>query len=111
MSLDIINTDKLAVFYQDARRFSVTIRAPDINRSQADFDVENGEVLYALGAIRNVGFEAMHSVVRAREEGGLFTDLFDFLERIDPRAVNRRAIENLAKAGAFDPIHPNRTPD
>ncbi len=108
MSLDMINTDKLAVFYQDARRFGVTIRAPDINRSQADFDVENGEVLYALGAIRNVGFEAMMSVVRAREEGGLFTDIFDFLERIDPRAVNKRAIENLAKAGAFDTIHPNR---
>ena len=108
MSLDIINTDKLAVFYQDARRFNITIRPPDINRSQADFDVENGEVLYALGAIRNVGFEAMLSVVRAREEGGLFTDLFDFLERIDPRAVNKRAIENLAKAGAFDSIHPNR---
>jgi DNA polymerase-3 subunit alpha len=108
MSLDIINTDKLAVFYQDARRFGVTIRPPDINRSQADFDVENGEVLYALGAIRNVGFEAMLSVVKAREEGGRFADLFDFLERIDPRAVNKRALENLAKAGAFDSIHPNR---
>jgi DNA polymerase-3 subunit alpha len=109
MSLDIANTDKLAVFYQDARRFGVTIVPPDINRSQADFDVENGEVLYALGAIRNVGFDAMQSVVAAREAGGRFADLFDFLERIDPRAVNKRAIENLAKAGAFDSIHPNRT--
>ncbi len=109
MSLDIVNTDKLAVFYQDARRFGVTIRPPDINRSQADFDVENGEVLYALGAIRNVGFDAMLSVVKVREEGGPFVDLFDFLERVDPRAVNKRAIENLAKAGAFDSIHPNRT--
>ncbi|MGN6424935.1 MAG: DNA polymerase III subunit alpha [Asticcacaulis sp.] len=108
LSLDITNTDKLAVFYQDARRFGVTIRPPDINRSMADFDVEDGEVLYALGAIRNVGFEAMQSVVQAREEGGKFTDLFDFLERIDPKAVNKRAIENLAKAGAFDSIHPNR---
>ncbi len=108
MSLDITNTDKLAVFYQDARRFGVTIRPPDINRSMADFDVEGGEVLYALGAIRNVGFEAMQSVVQAREEGGRFIDLFDFLERIDPKAVNKRAIENLAKAGAFDSIHDNR---
>ncbi|ESQ75400.1 DNA polymerase III subunit alpha [Asticcacaulis sp. AC402] len=107
-SLDIANTDKLAVFYQDARRFGVTIRPPDINRSMADFDVENGELLYALGAIRNVGFEAMLSVVQAREEGGKFTDLFDFLERIDPKSVNKRAIENLAKAGAFDSLHPNR---
>ena len=108
LSLDITNTDKLAVFYQDARRFDVVIRPPDINRSMADFDVENGEVLYALGAIRNVGFEAMLSVVQAREEGGKFTDLFDFLERIDPKSVNKRALENLAKAGAFDSIHPNR---
>ncbi len=108
MSLDIANTDKLAVFYQDARRFGVTIRPPDINRSMADFDVENGEILYALGAIRNVGFEAMQSVVQVREEGGRFVDLFDFLERIDPKAVNKRAIENLAKAGAFDSIHENR---
>jgi DNA polymerase-3 subunit alpha len=109
LSLDIANTDKLAVFYQDARRFGVTIRPPDINRSMADFDVENGEILYALGAIRNVGFDAMQAVVRAREEGGRFVDIFDFLERIDPKAVNKRALENLAKAGAFDEIHPNRT--
>ena len=109
MSLDITNTDKLAVFYQDARRFGITIVAPDINRCKADFDVENGEILYALGAIRNVGFEAMLSVVQTREEGGRFTDIFDFLERIDPKSVNKRAIENLAKAGAFDSIHPNRS--
>lgn len=109
MSLDIANTDKLAVFYQDARRFGITIKAPDINTSMADFDVENGEILYALGAIRNVGFEAMQSVIETRERDGKFTDIFDFLERIDPKAVNKRAIENLAKAGAFDSIHPNRS--
>ncbi|WP_296816127.1 DNA polymerase III subunit alpha [Brevundimonas sp.] len=108
MSLDISNTDKLAVFYQDARRFEVTVRPPDINRSMADFDVEDGEILYALGAVRNVGMEAMKSVVEARQASGPFTDIFDFLERMDPRAVNKRALENLARAGAFDSIHPNR---
>ena len=108
MSLDMSNTDKLAVFYQDAKRFGVRVRAPDINRSQADFDVEEGEVLYALGAIRNVGLEAMRSLVETREAGGAFVDIFDFLERIDPKAVNKRALENLARAGAFDSIHPNR---
>ncbi|OYW24434.1 MAG: DNA polymerase III subunit alpha, partial [Caulobacter sp. 12-67-6] len=102
------NTDKLAVFYQDARRFNVKVRAPDINRSGCDFEVEDGEVLYALGAIRNVGMEAMRHVVEVREEGGPFTCLFDFLERIDPKSVNKRAIENLARAGAFDRLHPNR---
>jgi DNA polymerase-3 subunit alpha len=108
MSLDIANTDKLAVFYQDARRFGVKVRAPDINRSKADFDVEDGEVLYALGAVRNVGLEAMKHVVEVREAGGAFRDLFDYLERIDPKCVNKRALENLARAGAFDSLHPNR---
>jgi DNA polymerase-3 subunit alpha len=108
MSLDISNTDKLAVFYQDAKRFGVKIRPPDVNRSGADFEVEEGEVLYALGAIRNVGVEAMRHLVAVREEGGPFTDLFDFAERVDPRHVNKRALENLARAGAFDTIHPNR---
>jgi DNA polymerase-3 subunit alpha len=108
MSLDIANTDKLAVFYQDARRFQVKVRAPDINRSKADFDVEDGEVLYALGAVRNVGLEAMRHLVEVREAGGKFTSLFDFLERIDPRAINKRALESLARAGAFDALHANR---
>jgi DNA polymerase-3 subunit alpha len=108
MSLDLSNTDKLAIFYQDARRFEVKVAAPDINRSSADFDVEDGRVLYALGAIRNVGLQAMEHVVEVRREGGAFLDLFDFLERIDPKAVNKRALENLARAGAFDSIHPNR---
>ncbi len=108
MSLDLSNTDKLAVFHQDARKFDVTVRAPDVNVSGADFEVENGEVLYALGAIRNVGLEAMKHLVAVREEGGPFRDIFDFVERIDPKQVNKRAIENLARAGAFDSIHKNR---
>lgn len=108
MSLDISNTDKLAIFSQDAKRFRVTVRPPDINQSCADFEVENGEVLYALGAIRNVGHQAMEHVVEVRAQGGPFKDLYDFLERIDPRIVNKRALENLARAGAFDSIHPNR---
>ncbi len=108
MSLDLSNTDKLAIFAQDARRFGVTIRPPDVNRSSADFEVENGEVLYALGAIRNVGEQAMAHVAEVRRTGGAFQDLFDFLERIDPKFVNKRALENLARAGAFDSIHPNR---
>ncbi len=112
MSLDLSNTDKLAVFYQDAKRFDVPVLPPDINRSSADFDVAweegRGSVLYALGAIRNVGLEAMRHVIEVRETGGRFADIFDFLERVDPRSVNKRALEGLAKAGAFDSIHPNR---
>ncbi|MBB5745751.1 DNA polymerase III subunit alpha [Brevundimonas variabilis] len=112
MSLDLSNTDKLAVFYQDARKFDVPVRSPDVNLSSADFDVAwsegQGAVLYALGAIRNVGLEAMRHVVEVRETGGRFVDIFDFLERVDPRSVNKRALEGLAKSGAFDSIHPNR---
>jgi DNA polymerase-3 subunit alpha len=108
MSLDIANTDKLSVFYQDAKRFGVVIRPPDVNRSGADFEVEDGEVLYALGGIRNVGLQAMEHVVAVRREGGPFRDIFDFVERVDPKHVNKRTFETLARAGAFDSIHPNR---
>jgi DNA polymerase-3 subunit alpha len=108
MSLDISNTDKLAVFYQDAKRQGVKIRPPDVNRSFADFEVEDGEVLYALGGIRNVGLQAMEHVAQVRSEGGPFRDLFDFVERVDPRQVNKRCFETLARAGAFDSIEPNR---
>ena len=104
MSLDISNTEKLAVFYHDARRFGVTVRPPDVNRSSADFDVGDGEVLYALGGIRNVGLQAMQHVVEVRAAGGPFRDIFDFVERVDPRQVNRRTLETLARAGAFDSL-------
>src|SRR4029453_12272273 len=86
MSLDLSNTEKLAVFYQDCRRFEVPVKSPDVNRSSADFDVAYddgvGAVLYALGPIRNVGLEAMKHLVEVRETGGRFTDIFDFLERV-----------------------------
>ena len=112
MSLDLSNTDKLAVFYQDCRRFEVPVMAPDINRSSADFDVQwnedQGCVLYALGAIRNVGLEAMKHVVEVRQTSGPFRDIFDFLERVDPRVINKRAMEGLVRAGAFDSLEPNR---
>ena len=108
MSLDISNTDKLTVFYQDARRFGVVVRPPDVNRSSADFTVADGEVLYALGGIRNVGLQAMEHVVEVRTSGGPFRDIFDFVERVDPRQVNRRTLETLARAGAFDSLGHDR---
>ena len=114
MSLDIANTDKLAVFYQDAKRFGVIIRPPDVNRSGADFEVEPNpesgkfEVLYALGGIKNVGLQAMEHVAGVRRAGGPFADIFDFVERVDPRQVNKRTFETLARAGAFDSLNANR---
>ena len=108
MSLDIDNTDKLAVYMQDAKRFGVKVAAPDINRSGADFEVEDGRVLYALGAMRGVGVEAMRHVEAVRREGGSFKSLVDFAERVDPRMVNKRAFETLARGGAFDSLEKNR---
>jgi len=108
MSLDLGNTDKLALFVQDAKKFGVTVRPPDINRSHADFDVQGGEVLYALGAVKSVGLEAMKATVEVRGQGGPFRDLFDFAERVEPKLVGKRSLETLAKAGAFDSLQPNR---
>ena len=108
MSLDMGNTDKLAVFFQEARRMGVEVRLPDINQSGADFTVEGDAVRYALGAIKGVGKPAMLSVEEARAKAGPFKDLQDFAERVDARLVNRRCFEALAKGGAFQSIEPNR---
>ncbi len=112
MSLDLSNSDKLASFSQDAKRVGVQVLAPDLNRSEADFSVEPTEtgvaVRYALGAVRNVGLAAMETVVAERKANGAFKALYDFSERLDPKAINRRQLENLAKAGAFDAMEPDR---
>ncbi len=108
MSLDVANTDKLAVFVSDARRQSIEVCGPDINQSLSDFAVKDGKILYALGAVRNVGSSAMDHVVQERRKNGPFRDLYDFAMRVDPQALNKRAVENLAKAGAFDALEPNR---
>lgn len=108
MSLDSANTDKLAVFFQEAKRIGLEVLPPDVNASEADFSLENGAIRYALGAIRNVGYSAMEHVAAVRQAGGPFKDVFDFAERVDPRQVNKRAFENLARAGAFDTLEPDR---
>jgi len=108
MSLDIANVEKLAQFYQEAKRMGLKIEPPCVNHSGADFEVKDGKVLYALGALKNVGVDAMRHVVDIREKDGPFKDLFDFARRIDTRIVNKRAIENLARGGALDALEPNR---
>ncbi|MCI5045089.1 MAG: DNA polymerase III subunit alpha [Aquisalinus sp.] len=108
MSLDKANTDKLAIFMKDARRCEIEVKAPDVNLSEADFTVHDGAVVYALAAIKNVGEQAMAHIAQTRKEGGAFTDLYDFAERVDGRQIGKRGFENLAKAGAFDSIHKNR---
>lgn len=108
MTFDKGNTDKLSAFRQDAETQGIRILPPDINLSDADFTVVEGKIVYALSAIKNVGEQAMRNLVEVREEGDPFKDLTDFARRVDPRLLNKRAIENLAKAGAFDSLFPNR---
>ncbi|MEO1040360.1 MAG: DNA polymerase III subunit alpha [Pseudomonadota bacterium] len=108
MSLDSANTDKLAMFFQEARRMGIKVAPPDVNASEADFAVDGNKIRYALGAVRNVGFAAMEHIVEIRKTDGPFRDIFDFAERVDPRHVNKRAFENLARAGAFDSLEPDR---
>ncbi|MBN9553408.1 MAG: DNA polymerase III subunit alpha [Alphaproteobacteria bacterium] len=107
MTLDITNTDRLNVFRQEAQRLGVKIAPPDINRSAAVFtcDAEANTVFYALAAVKGVGRQAMDHVVELREAGGTFKSISDFARRIDPKLVNKRAFENLVRAGAFDSLN------
>jgi DNA polymerase-3 subunit alpha len=108
MSFDIALTDKLSMFVEDIRRCGIECLQPDINLSGASFTVENGAVRYALGALKGVGEKAMDGLVEERERSGPFNSLEDFAARIDPRLLNRRQVESLAGAGAFDAIRPER---
>ncbi|WP_448664170.1 DNA polymerase III subunit alpha [Sphingomonas sp. CJ20] len=112
MAYDIHQTDKLAIFADDMRRLGIDCLGPDINASLADFNVEkHGEgyaVRYALGALKGVGERAMELLVEERDANGRFQSVDDFAKRIDPRLINKRQLETLAGAGAFDGIEPNR---
>ena len=112
MCYDLHLTDKLAIFVDDMRRLGVPIAGPDINRSQAEFDVEQTDdglvVRFALAALKSVGEGAMERLVEERDTNGLFTSIDDLATRVDPRLVNKRQLETLAAGGAFDSLDPNR---
>jgi len=113
MTLDLHNTDKLASFKQELDRQKIPVLSPDVNMSEVVFNVEydkdgKGMVRYALAALKNVGEAAMATLVSAREESGKFKDLIDFAERLDTHSVNKRSLENLVRAGAFDCLDKNR---
>ena len=113
MTLEIHNTDKLGLFRQEIERARIRLLPPDVNRSDASFGVEatgEGElaVRYALSAVRNVGQGAAEAIMAGRATGGAFKSLADFAGRCDPRALNKRALENLIAAGAFDALNANR---
>ncbi|NYF32280.1 DNA polymerase III subunit alpha [Sphingopyxis sp. JAI108] len=112
MSFDSHQTDKLSIFIDDMRRLDVAITPPSVNDSEADFSVGRSDegltVRYALGALKGVGEKAMEALVAERQAKGDFGSLDDFANRIDPKLLNRRQIEALAAAGAFDCIEPDR---
>ena len=108
MSFDMALTDKLGTFVEDMRRGGVECLPPDINASHPFFTVKDGAVRYALGALKGVGEKAMETLVEERERRGPFASLEDFSARIDPRVLNRRQLESLAGAGAFDSIRSDR---
>src|SRR5262249_13209345 len=107
MSYAMGNTDKLAEYRTEAERLGLKVEPPSINRSGVTFVAEGTTIRYALAALRGVGRQAVEAIVAAREAGP-FRDLADFAARINPRAVNKRVIESLAAAGAFDALERNR---
>lgn len=112
MTLDINHTDKLSGFRQELQRMEIALLPPDINASKATFSVEQtekgGAIRYALAALKNVGRTAMEALVAEREANGPFKDVADFASRLDTTVINKRQLENLVKAGAFDSLNANR---
>ncbi|TQI76954.1 DNA polymerase III alpha subunit [Bosea sp. AK1] len=108
MTLDMGNTDKLSEFRRDAERLGIKVERPAINQSGVEFDVADGKIFYALGAIKGVGTAAVESLVAARQAAGPFRDLADLARRIDTRLVNRRTLEALIAAGALDELEADR---
>ena len=108
MNSDIHNTEKLRKYKVELTSMGIDLRPACINRSQSVFSVEGNKIYYALGALKNVGIEAMQRIQLEREKRGVFKDLIDFGKRLDLKKIGKRPLETLTKAGAFDILHPNR---
>jgi DNA polymerase-3 subunit alpha len=99
----VMNTKDKVPFYVNAcDELGIDVLPPDVNSSQTDFAVVEGKIRFGLNAVKNVGETAARTIIRARDEGGAFTSIWDFVERVDPQAVNKRALEALVKCGALD---------
>tara|TARA_B100001121_G_scaffold309261_1_gene335566 strand:- start:546 stop:2762 length:2217 start_codon:yes stop_codon:yes gene_type:complete len=102
MSTELTNTSKLREFVEELKRLKVDIVRPSINKSFAEFKAIEKKIYYGLGAIKNVGFEAISNIVNEREKNGKFNSLFDFINRVNSRDINKLQLEGLTKAGVFD---------
>ena len=104
------NLDKVPAYIDECKRMHIEILKPDINKSFTKFTVDNGKIRFGLGSIKNVGIAAVNSIVTEREKNGPFRDFTDFCERMQNESVNKKCIESLIKAGAFDDFeHTRRT--
>ena len=109
MSVEMGDTDKLKVLLNDAKLFGIRFDAPDVNQGTHRFEpIDKRRVRYGLGAVKGSGQSAVEAIVEAREAGGPFRSFFEFCARIDRKRVNKRAVEALIKAGAFDALHADR---
>ena len=108
MTMDISNQNKLSEFFEELKRLNIKIIRPDINDCYADFRSDDNNFYYAMGAIKSVGFEAISNVVNEREQNGKFKSISDFINRVNPKDINKLQLEGLVKAGAFDKLISNR---
>ena len=108
MTMDISNQNKLSEFYEELKRLNIEIVRPDINECYGEFKTENEKFYYALGGIKAVGYEAISNIVKERLNNGKFNSINDFLNRVNPKDINKLQLEGLVKAGAFDNINLNR---
>jgi DNA polymerase-3 subunit alpha len=108
MSTSSTNTDKLREYVEELKRLKVDVVRPCINSCSAEFKADTNKIYYGLGAIKSVGYEAISNVVNERKKNGVFKSLNDFINRVDPKDVNKLQLEGLVKAGAFDEIDDNR---
>ena len=108
MSTELTNTSKLREFVEELKRLKVEIIRPSINYCFAEFKAIEGKIFYGLGAIKNVGFEAISNIVREREKNGKFKSFTDFINRVHPKDVNKLQLEGLTKAGVFDELNKDR---
>ena len=107
ISSDMDKTDKVVTFIDECRAMNLDLLPPDVNYGQFQFSVDpQGSVIYGLGAIKGLGEGPVGAIISARDEGGAFNDLFDFCARVDGRKVNKRGLEAMIRAGAFDEIGP-----
>ncbi|WP_299727421.1 DNA polymerase III subunit alpha [uncultured Endozoicomonas sp.] len=107
MSSDMQNTDKVVTFIEECRDMGLNVLPPSVNSGAYMFGVnDEGHIIYGLGAIKGVGEGPIESIVRARNEGGEFKDLFDFCSRVDPKSLNKRVLEALIRSGALDLLGP-----